>query len=51
MKHLNYFLKGFGFENYNDFLQSCFKILYFKKIELVFNNKRSNLNNLNVIKL
>ena len=36
MKRLNYFLKGFGFENYNEFLQSCFKILYFKKIELVF---------------
>lgn len=30
----NYFLKGFGFEDYSDFIHSCFKILYYKKVEI-----------------
>ncbi|HBK83503.1 MAG TPA: holin [Flavobacterium sp.] len=36
MKNLDYYLKGFGFENQNDFSQSCFKLLYIKNAELVF---------------
>lgn len=34
MKHLNYLLKAFGFEDYHDYIFSCFKILFIPKFQL-----------------
>jgi hypothetical protein len=34
MKAINYFLKGFGFENVHDFLSTTFKIFYIGKLKI-----------------